>query len=182
MIHNRTHLAVIAMAAMFPLGIFLSFIGSLHRENLGGFHGNILINMEIVIFACAVWKKTIGKNVAISHEIYSWIAVIFFAFFAWFLHPSQEIARAENRLSDYERDVDALKIEGMEKISAEKSRRISAELSARQQEYEAALTRYNGSPDYGYSYLLGACSALAAMAGMYMRKKAKATLDLESAS
>lgn len=118
----------------------------------------------------------------INRETSLFIAAILLAFFAWFLHPSQEIARAENRLSDYERDVDTLKIEGMEKISAEKSRRISAELSARQQEYEAALTRYNGDPDYGYSYLLGACSALAAMAGMYMRKKAKATLDSESAS
>lgn len=89
------------------------------------------------------------------------------------------VSRAEERLGDWELAIDNYKIEQAygekDKDASVRFQRLATELSARRNEYEAALTRYKGDPQFFrssfFTWSFGAIAVAFAVAGFAMFKR-----------
>ncbi len=174
-------MAAIGFIVFAVAAIFLGLLADAQRQHFGVFSGNLLLGIEVTVLvvvalAASLWRK--GKN-SLSICLASWGAAAFFAFFAWFVHPEQVISRAEERLGDWELAIDKYRIEQAygekDKDASVRFQRLATELSARRNEYEAALTRYKGEPQFFrssfFTWSFGAISVAFAIAGFLMFKR-----------
>ena len=174
-------MAAIGFIVFAVAAIFLGSLADAQRQHFGVFSGNILLSAEIAVLvaiglAASFWRK--GKR-SLSICLASWGAATFFAFVAWFVHPEQVISRAEERLGDWELAIDNYRIEQAygekDKDASVRFQRLATELSARRNEYEAALTRYKGDSEFFRSSFItwsfGAIAVAFAIAGFVMFKR-----------
>lgn len=147
-------MAVIGFIAFAVAAIFFALLADAQRQHFGVFSGNLLLGAEVAVLvvgtlATSYWRK--GKR-SLSICLASLGAAVLFAFLAWFIHPEQVISRAGERLGDCELALGNYRIEQTygekDKDASVRFQRLATELSARQAEYEAALTRYKGDPEF----------------------------------
>ena len=156
--------------------LLLVLLPEAQREYFGVFSGNFLLGAEVaelVVVGLAVssWRK--GKSI-LSICLASWGAAAVFALVAWFVHPEQVMARAAERLGDWELAIDRYSIEQAhgekDKDASVRFQRLATELSARRSEYEAALTRYKGDPQFFrssfFTWSFGTMAVVFAIAGV----------------
>jgi hypothetical protein len=174
-------MAAIGFIAFAVAAIFIGLLADAQRQHFGAFSGNLLLGAEVAVLmvvglAASLWRK--GKS-SLSICLASWGAAAFFAFVAWFVHPEQMISRAEDRLGDWELAIDNYRIEQVygekDKDASVRFQRLATELSARRNEYEAALTRYKGDPQFFrssfFTWSFGAIAVAFAVAGFVMFKR-----------
>ena len=174
-------MATIGLIAFTVAAIFLGLITDAQRQYFGVFSGNLLLGAEVAVLvvtglAASLWRK---GNSRLSICFASWGAAALFAFVAWFVHPEQVISRAEERLGDWELAIDNYRIEQAygekDKEASVRFQRLATELSARRNEYEAALTRYKGDPQFFrssfFTWSFGAIAVTFAVVGFVMVKR-----------
>jgi len=173
-------MAAIGFIAFAVAAVFLGLLADAQRQHFGVLSGNLLLDAEVAVLvisglAVSLWRK---EKKTLSICVASWGAAVFFAFFAWFVHPEQIISRAEERLGDWELAIGKYKIEQAygekDKDASVRFQRLATELSARRNEYEAALTRYKGDPQFFrssfFTWGFGAIAVIFAIAGFVMFK------------
>lgn len=177
-------MAAIGFIVLNVIGIFIVFLGFLadaQRQQFGVISGNLLLSTEVAVLviaglAASFWRK--GKK-DLSICLASWGAAAFFAFIAWFVHPEQTISRAVERLGEWELVIDDYRIEQVygekDKDASVRFQRLATELSARRSEYEAALTRHKGDPEFFHSsfftWSFGAIAVAFAITGLVMFRR-----------
>lgn len=174
-------MATTGFIAFVVAAIFLGLLADAQRQHFGVFSGNLLLGAEVAVLvvaglAASFWRK--GER-SLSICLASWCAAIFFAFVAWFVHPDQVISRAGERVGDWELAIHNYRVEQAygekDKDASVHSQRLATELSARRNEYEAALTRYKGDPKFFrssfFTWSFGAIAVAFAIGGFVMFKR-----------
>lgn len=174
-------MAAIGFIVFAVAAIFLGLLADAQRQHFGVFSGNLLLGTEVSVLvivglAASFWRK---EKRSLSICLASWGAAVFFAFVAWFVHPEQAISRTGERLGDWELAIDNYRNEQAygekDKDASVRFQRLATELSARRNEYEAALTRYKGDPEFFrssfFTWSFGAIAVAFAIAGFVMFKR-----------
>ncbi len=169
------------LIAFSAVAIFLALLADAQRQHFGVFSGNLILGVEMAIVSVSAlsisfWRR--GKRTS-SMSFAAWTAAFICAFTAWFIHPTQVFARAEDRLSDWELAIDKYRIEQAygekDKDASVRFKRLTTEFSARRNEYQAALTRYRGDPDFFrssfFTWSFSGFSVIFAIAGFVIFKR-----------